>query len=272
MKRGMLAACGFALSLPAMAHQLFLMPSAFHVSPGERITVGFHNGDSFPDSEGPPSLERLRDATLHAGKLQYNVTNIRVDGNRAVGDARVAGKGALTLSARTIPNFIEMKAADFEKYLKEEGMGQVVEWRAQRGESAKPGRELYSKYVKSLVRSGGSSSGDDAYAKPLGMQIELVAERDPYSMKSGDRLPVRLLWRGKPASNVMIEASVAPSGAGGAAESSHVGRTDADGYVQVFLTKPGKWRLHAIAIERCQDPAKADWESFWASLTFELSR
>ena len=29
-------------------------------------------------------------------------------------------------------------------------------------------------------------------------------------------------------------------------------------------------RLHAIAMERFADPKVADWESFWASLTFEI--
>ena len=66
----------------------------------------------------------------------------------------------------------------------------------------------------------------------------------------------------------MVESTRA--GADGGAESQMVGRTDAEGRVQVFLNSPGKWRLHAIAFERSTDAAKADWESFWASLTFEF--
>lgn len=261
LRRGCLA----LFCLPLAAHVLFVMPSSFHVSNGERITVGLHNGDAFPASEGAPSLERLRDVTVHAGKLQYNVTNIRVDGNRAIGDARIPAKGTLVIGARTVPNFIELAPEAFEKYLKEEGMAQVIELRKQRGESAKPGRELYSKYVKSLIRSG---SGDDTYAKPVGFAIELVPEKDPYSAKVGDRLPVRLLWKGKPASGVMIESTHV--GLSGPAESQAVGRTDSEGRAYVTLSAVGKWRLHAIAIERCADQQKADWESFWASLTFEI--
>jgi hypothetical protein len=33
--------------------------------------------------------------------------------------------------------------------------------------------------------------------------------------------------------------------------------------------KGGKWRLHAIQMERASD-SEADWESFWATLTFEI--
>ena len=261
----------FALLLTAAmpsvnAHQLFLMPSSFQVSPGERITVGIHNGDAFPDSESPPSLVRLKDVALHSSKLQYNVTNVRIDGTRAIGDARIPGKGILILAARTLPNFIEMEADEFEKYLKEEGLSQIVTWRKERGESAKPGREIYSKYVKSLIRAGGSS--DDTYAKQVGFAIELLPEKDPYAAKPGDRLPVRLLWRGKPASGIMVEA--ARAGDSGPAESQQVGRTDVDGRVNVYITKSGRWRLTAIAMERSADQQKSDLESFWASLTFEI--
>ena len=254
------------LSLPLAAHVLFVMPSSFHVTDGERITVGLHNGDQFPDSETAPALERLRDVTVHTGKLQYNVTNIRVDGNRAVGDARIPAKGTLVIGARTVPNFIELAPEAFEKYLREEGLGDVIELRKQRGESSKPGRELYSKYVKALVHAG---SGEDASAlKPVGFSIELITEKDPYSLRVGDRLPVRLLWKGKPASGVLIEA--ARAGSSGPAESYAVGRTDSDGRVYVTLSAAGKWRLHAVVMERCTDERKADWESFWTSLTFEM--
>lgn len=254
------------LPLPVAAHVLFVMPSSFHVTDGERITVGLHNGDRFPDSESAPALDRLRDVTVHTGKLQYNVTNLRVDGDRVVGDARIPAKGTLVISARTSPNFIELDPSAFEKYLKEEGLAEVIDQRTQRGESAKPGREIYSKYVKALVHAG---AGDEASAlKPLGLAIELVTEKDPHALKAGDRMPVRLLWKGKPAAGVMIEA--ARIGASGPAESYAVGRTDSEGRVFVSLSAAGTWRLHAVAMERCNDQRKADWESYWTSLTFEL--
>jgi hypothetical protein len=255
------------LTLPLAAHVLFVMPSSFHVTEGERILVGLHNGDLFPDSEGSLALERFRDVTVHTGRLQYNVTNLRVDGGRVVGDARIPAKGTLVIGARTLPKFVALDSEAFEVYLKSEGMAQVIQLRQERGESGKPGRELHSKYLKALVRAG-SGAGDHAYAKPVGFAIEFVPEEDPYSMKVGDTMPVRLLWKGKPASGVLVEA--ARAGASGPAEGYSVGRTDSEGRVHVPLSAAGKWRLHAVAIERCGDERQADWESFWASLTFEM--
>ncbi len=229
--------CVALLSIPLTAQVLSVMPSSFHVSDGERIDVGFH-------SESSLALDRLRDATIHTGKLQYNVTNLRMVGDHVSGDARMPAKGTLVITARTLPNVVDR------------------ELRSQPGESAKPGRELASQYAKALVRSG---IGDATYAKPVGFVIELVPENDPFSLKVGDRLPMRLFWKGKPAHGLMVMATHP-----GSAESYAVGLTDSEGRVYVTLNASGKWRLHAIAMERCADEQKADWESYWASLTFEI--
>ncbi len=48
------------------------------------------------------------------------------------------------------------------------------------------------------------------------------------------------------------------------------GRTKSEGRVSINVDRAGKWRLHAIKMERCAEPQVADWESYWASLTFEI--
>jgi len=48
-------------------------------------------------------------------------------------------------------------------------------------------------------------------------------------------------------------------------------RTDASGRVSLKLSRPGTWLVKAVhIIEMPPDDKKADWESFWASLTFEI--
>ena len=46
-------------------------------------------------------------------------------------------RGSFVLISRTIPNFIELDSAKFEKHSTEEGL--------EHGEAQKPGREIYSK-------------------------------------------------------------------------------------------------------------------------------
>ena len=43
----------------ASAHDTFIMPDAFRVSPAQTIVVGFHSADGFPESSG--AMRRLQD-------------------------------------------------------------------------------------------------------------------------------------------------------------------------------------------------------------------
>lgn len=248
----------------ASAHDLYLMPDTFFPAQGEKVTVGFHVGDSFPESEVSGRLERLVNPRLiwRAGSTAFQ--HLRVEGKRDVGDATIPARGELIAAVNTIPNRIELTPGKFTEYLKEEGLTDVVAWRSQHGASSKPGKERYSKYAKSILLSGPS---DGFASHVVGYIIEIIPEADPYALAPGQSLPIRVLFRGKPAPGLQIES--AWSGKGGR-KTTVVGRTGPDGRLKVPLAAAGLWRLHTIKMESCEDPAVADWESFWASLTFAV--
>lgn len=257
----LLAAAGGALG-----HDMYLMPSTFFPQPGERIQVGFHVGDSFPDSEVGGRLHRLRDPRLAWESGGVALTQLRTEGNRDVGEAVVGGQGVVIAAASTQPTLIELAPDQFTHYLAEEGLTETIDWRKRHNEAAKPGKERYSKYAKALLLVGASNG---FAAHKVGFIIEIIPEADPYSLKPGDALPIQVLFRNQPAADLQIEAAWA-SRAAGKSKITVVGRTDAQGRVRVPLPEAGLWRIHTIKMERCGDPQAADWESFWASLTFEL--
>jgi uncharacterized GH25 family protein len=78
-------------------------------------------------------------------------------------------------------------------------------------------------------------------------------------------MTVRLLYLGEPLAGAQVEAipAAAPRG-------KQVARSDALGRVRFRLAGRGAWLVKAVHMRRAEDPAEADWESFWASLTFEL--
>ncbi len=247
------------------AHDFYILPDQFNLRNRAQLQVAFHNGDSFPESEVSPALARLKDAQLSSARGTDTVEGLRVDGKRAVGAVRVSqANGEFLLSARTIPNFIELAPDKFLEYIKEEGLTSIINWRSQHNESSKPGRERYSKFAKSLLVSG---TPDDFYKRVIGFPIEIVPEANPYTLRPGASLPVHVIFRGKPAAGLQLEAAWAGNGKH---KTTVIGRTDATGRISVLLSEGGKWRLHTLAMERCAEPAVADWESFWASFTFEI--
>ncbi|GAB4372628.1 MAG: DUF4198 domain-containing protein [Bryobacter sp.] len=238
----------FLLSL--VAHDLYLMPKTFRPAKGEKVTVAFHSGDDFPRSANAVDPSRITAPALE---------NLRVDGNYTLGEAL----DEPLIGAQTAPRFLELPAGKFHEYLAHEGLDWVVAWREQHGEAGLPGRELYSKYAKTLLAEGD-------FRKRLGHALEIVPAANPYNCKVGSRLRVKVWKREKPAAGITLEA--AKLGPGGQAEVWTLGKTDHQGELEFLLKAPGIWKLHGVAIERVERPTpeKAQWESFWTSLSFEI--
>jgi len=245
-------------------HDLYIFPERFFVDAGHPCTIGFHNGDAFPESEASPVLERLRDANLLSSSGVVPVGGLRIEGKLATGVVTVQASGEQILTIRTIPNFISLPPAQFLAYLKEEGLEHVIAWREQHKETQKPSRERYSKYAKSIVLAGKS---DGFFSHQAGFPIEIIPETDPYRARAGDSIRVRVAFMGKPAANLQLEAAWSDRRQ---TKVAIAGRTGADGVISVKVDRPGFWRLHTVRMDRCAQPVIADWESYWASLTFEV--
>ncbi len=254
----------FLLVSMLSAHDLYLLPDLFHPSKGTILKIAFHNGDSFPESEAAPKVERLLEAQISGQSGKSPIENMRVAGKETLGAAQVFGQGNFLLSVHTVSNFIELAPDKFLSYLKEEGLVEVVDWRSRHSEMGKPGRERYTKFAKSLVLSG---AADDFYKHSLGFPIEIIPLSDPSTVHAGGSLPVRVVFHGKPAAALQVEAAWA---SGDQRKTVVIGRTGVDGSIVVPITHAGKWRLHSLKMMRCAEPAVADWESSWASLTFEI--
>lgn len=249
-----------ATTLPA--HDLYLFSASFVAKRGSATTIRLHNGDAFPGSDGPPVFERLRDVqVVHAGGVDP-VRGIRQEGAAGVGNYTVPS-GSYVVTARTIPNFLQLDPTQFEGYLNHEKLDWVIRWRVDNNEFAKDGRELYSKHSKALL----NLQADDFALKPVGHPIEIVLLDNPTRTGVGSSIRAQVLFHGKPLASQPIEMAWTD---GKRTEKRWLGETGSDGILAVKLEPAGTWKLHTIVMERCRTPEKADWESFWASLTFAV--
>jgi hypothetical protein len=246
-------------------HDLYLRPRLFRFTPGQAGTVEFHNGEAFPESQVPPVLARLKGTQVLSPQGAQAMTNVRIVGKAGMADFKAPAAPAFLVVGHTVPNFIELDAKKFEEYLAHEHLTAISDWRKAHGESAKPGREFYSKYVKTVLHTG---APDAFVTKPIGAPIEFVPLADPATKKPGDKLTVQILFHGAPAANLHVEAARAN---GTDAKETPIGRTNHEGKIDIPLDSPGLWKLHAIHMQRRQDTKQADWESHWASLTFEIN-
>jgi uncharacterized GH25 family protein len=254
---GVLALLAAALA----AHDLWIEPGSFRPKPGETVTVALSVGE---DWKGEPVARNVpRIVRFWAEGPGGEIPVLGTHGSVPAGSFQVDKPGLYVVAYRSNNAYLEQPAAEFEAHLRKEGLAAFVAERARRGESAKPSRELYSRAVKSVLAAGGDSLG--RLDRPLGLTLELVAETDPYRTPPGGELVVRLLYLGEPLAGAQVEAIPAA-----ASESKQVARSDAQGRVRFRLVRKGAWLVKALHMRRAEDPAEGDWESVWASLTFEL--
>lgn len=251
---GLLAASGLR------AHDFWIEPSSFRPAPGERVAVRLRVGENLkgdPVPRNPGRIERFA-AFGPAGESEV----VGIAGSDPAGWTVPTGPGLHWIVFDSNHASLEQAGPKFDAYLGEEGLERIRELR----KGAGPVKEIYSRCAKALLRVGlrveNPSSG---YDRALGLELELVPERDPYSLKPGEALPVRLLYRGKPLDGALV-AGMASSEVSGARVSART----AGGRASLVLDRPGFWLVKAVHMVPAPEGSGAEWESLWASLTFEL--
>lgn len=250
----------------AAAHDMFLKPTRFFAPENAEVRVRVLNG-TFTKSENSIARNRLADVSVvtPTRRMTLDTTEWSVSGDTSTFHVHTRGAGTYVLGASTRPNVIALSADDFNLYLKEDGIPDVLAARQAQGQLATPARERYHKHVKAIIQVGDDRS--DHYATALGYPAEIVPVENPYSLKSGSSLRLATLVDGKPAADQYVTyGGVAADDKG--IEPRSV-RSDAQGVATIQLTVPGTWYVKFINMTRVQGDT-VDYESKWASLTFQV--
>jgi uncharacterized GH25 family protein len=246
---------------PLFAHDMWIEPATFFPEPGQIIGVGLRVGEDLLGDPIPRDPALINQFVVEDATGRKPV--VGRDGADPAGFFRAAMAGLLIIGYRSNPSAVELEADKFNQYLKEEGLDSVAALRASRNESGARARELFSRCAKSLVLSGSPSEAQGD--RLLGFTLELVAERNPYALRAGQDLPVRLTFENRPLAGALVVAMnrLNPS-------AKLTARSDNDGRVRFRLKQSGLWLVKAVHMVPAPAGAKAEWASYWASLTFAL--
>ena len=198
---------------------------------------------------------------------------------------RYATPGTHLLALTSRLAYLELPAADFTAYLRAEGLGYALRQRQEAGEATtKPGREAYQRCAKALVMATSGSrlppaAADTAFRGVLGLPLELVPEQNPYRLRPGAALTVRVLHHGQPVPGALVQVwQVAPPAAKQTAPSAvtHFATySNRQGRILLRLAGPGPYLLASVRMESAPpalaltgSSSRPDWLSTWASLTF----
>ncbi len=246
-----------------LAHDFWLEPSSFRLEPGTVVELRLRVGEHFVGDALP------RDPAMLAQFIAAGPDGTRSvpgrNGMDPAGTLRIEKPGLAIVGYRSHHSRVEQTPDAFDAYLAEEGLDRILAVRAARKPTAAMVPELFSRCAKALLLAG--PVDPSSHDRALGFTLEFVSDRNPYTMRPGDDLPLRLLYEGRPLEGALVVAMNKQDPA-----STLRARSDRDGRVSLRLPRDGAWLVKAVHMIPWSSSADAEWESFWASLTFELPR
>jgi uncharacterized GH25 family protein len=249
----------------ADAHDLFFKPDRYHLAENTEVVIPVLNG-TFSKSENSIARVRIRDISIVGprGRFRADTTTWSDAGDTSRLRFRTAAAGTYVIGASTTASTIALAAKDFNQYLADDGIPDVLEARRKAGALKDSASERYHKHIKTLLQVGDARS--DAYKTELGYPAELIPLENPYTLRPGATLSLRCLVDGKPAPNQFVQVGGRTPTGGRIAMRGL--RADSEGVVRMRLSSAGAWYVKFIHMSRVTADT-VDYESKWASLTFE---
>lgn len=246
------------------AHEFWIEPTTFNPAPNQPVGLGLRVGERFkgePVARDPLKIESF----VVRGPHYFTKLVEGEPGAEPAGVVTLEHHGMHVVGYRNKRTHIELEAEKFEEYLRSEGLDRIIQIRKERGESDKPGREVYSRAAKTILNVGEPSAM--AMEPNFRYTFEIVPLRNPATLRLGqDDFTVRCVQQGAvPVKKLAVfaERRDDPS-------EPMRAETDEDGRATFRFDRPGVWMVRAILMTPAAEGLNADWESIWATLVFEI--
>ena len=252
-----------ALAFASAAEECWLEPEKSRYATGEEIRIDFLTGENFvggywDGKQNKAAIVRWLSAS-GVNDLSKEVKPTR--GNNVTLKPVQEGTQMVVMETNTLSR--EWGAGKFEPYLADNGLDGIVDARRNANVLSQPVRETYTRYAKLLVQTGEKT--DDTYKMKAGLRLEIIPEKNPYTLQTGDHLQCRVLYEGKPSPHTLVKVW------------SRLRRTtflqniytEDDGTIIFPISTKGAWMVSTVKMVPGEKPG-VGWHSLWGSLVFGI--
>ena len=249
------------------AHDYWLVPDSFTAKEGENLTINLVVGDKLVTEKTKAfTKSRTKSVTLSNAQGTTEFLNDFTDGTIPFFNEKltVAGLNMIALEG----NFYRKKMTH-EEFTKSLIYGEKDDILALRKQLPHKDIEYkhYARSIKTLVNVG-ESSNSDLYKKVLGHQVEIVLLQNPFTLKTGDKLNVQFIERGKPLVNQIVRAF---NGDGKTLFSTQKQTTNNKGIASFDMNEKGNYVVNVSHLRHCPECADVEWEGYISSFSFSLN-
>jgi len=253
----------------SLAHDFWLEPTQFHFEDASPVAVQFkvgHKDDINSWNLSWDKIVALRNYTPTG--VEDMAAGIIPKSSLLPGVAKTATlqTGSYIIGFESYHSVSVLKADKFNDYAKKEGLKEVVEYRKDKGLEGYDGEELYSRKAKAIVQVGETLT--DNVTKPIGHTLEIVPLSHPFTLGEDNSLTVQVLFKGKPLQNALIDSVPLKN----ATHETQSFLTDENGQATFTFKESGAVKLNCVWGVPLQSNIKADFETYFSSLTFTVNR
>ena len=259
---------GLAIAAPAQAHDFWLQPRSFNIpvaSPDPTIIEVGHGPFRTRWSGALDRVVMFR--SVGPGGSIDRRGDLHPNSDR---DAVLTfnSPGVHVLAFESTHAVSNLPSIRYNDYIKIEGLTPAIAYRARTHTADTPGREIYSRRCKALIQVGAPGGAQPQLMRPLGLTLEIVPDRNPYTLAPGQVLPVHVLYRGHPLAGALVkltnlEFDVRPV-------AMHL--TDAAGRTAFDVPRTGDWLINVIWTEPIKGDPNGDFDTTFSSLTFGFAQ
>lgn len=248
---------------PSAAHEFWIDPVDFTPKAGATVPIVHRIGLNFAGDTYPFVRKLSRRFSIVDAQGERPIKTI--DGDDPAAEVKFSKPGlAIVVYQRVAEPTVFATFDKFEENLKFEGLEWVIDAHRQAGKRMIDIRELYARCAKALVSVGGGDGPAGINDRAVGLPLEIIAEQNPYKLKPGDPLPVRVLHNGKPIAGLLVKSFSRDD-----KESPRQARTDAEGRALMQVPVAGEVMISAVHMAQPGPKEQVEWSSLWASLTFK---
>lgn len=266
MKKGMLVLPVLLCSLVLFGHEFWLHPDKFYYQPGETINIRFKVGENFDGENWTGNQSKVQNLQLYFNNVNDSCTKHLGSQKGDSLQLAITDEGTAMLAFHSTNTFIELEAEKFNEYLAEDGLENVLDHRTKNNELKKPGKEYYQRCAKTIIQVGNKTSNN--YKKETGMVLDIIPKENPYTRAKDGDFKVMILFHQKPLKNAMVKVWHRLKNK----ITTQNLYTDEEGEVKFFMGTLGAWMVSTVQMEPIQDDSKADWQSYWGSLTWGYTK
>ena len=253
----------------AMAHEFWLAPQKFSYQAGGKFFLRWQAGENFTGENWGGTKEKAMMLRAFSNNYQYDLQPFM---SMAKGDSvkldTIIYAGNYTIAYQGTNSFIETAADTFNTYLAEDGLANALLWRKENNKDTARGREYYQRSAKTLLRIKSTMKKSDFMktsfiASPTGLTLDIVPQDNPYNIKQPTKMQFNIYFLNRPLRDGLVRVWHKVNGKV-EVKTFHAIK----GLVEIQIEPSGIYMVSLVKMEAIKGDTKADWQSYWGSLTW----